>query len=132
MTEAEPKLHRYGTRSKTPVRIGDRFGRWTVIAEAPPRHNPLGHRMRRLVSRCDCGTMQEHAPGTLRFGQTKSCGCLHKEIISARTRTHGATANWKRHPLYYTWLHMRARCHNPNDQDYQHYGARGIQVCDRW
>jgi hypothetical protein len=27
---------------------------------------------------------------------------------------------------------MRARCERPNNQDWQHYGGRGIRVCGRW
>lgn len=27
---------------------------------------------------------------------------------------------------------MKKRCCNPNNKDYQYYGARGIIVCDEW
>lgn len=27
---------------------------------------------------------------------------------------------------------MLTRCHNPNSDGFEHYGARGITVCDRW
>lgn len=27
---------------------------------------------------------------------------------------------------------MKARCTNPNNPDYHHYGGRGITVCDEW
>ena len=27
---------------------------------------------------------------------------------------------------------MKARCHNPNNKEFGGYGARGIQVCQRW
>ena len=33
---------------------------------------------------------------------------------------------------YFTWKKIRQRCYNPNNQDYKHYGGRGIKVCDRW
>lgn len=35
-------------------------------------------------------------------------------------------------PEYNTWVHMVQRCHNPNNKDYEHYGGRGIKVCDMW
>ena len=38
----------------------------------------------------------------------------------------------ERHPLYSTWLGMRARCNCPTARRYSHYGARGIRVCSRW
>ena len=33
---------------------------------------------------------------------------------------------------YSTWVSMRNRCKNPGCTFYQHYGGRGIKVCDRW
>lgn len=30
------------------------------------------------------------------------------------------------------WNQIKARCHNPNAQDYQHYGARGVRMCREW
>jgi hypothetical protein len=36
------------------------------------------------------------------------------------------------HPLYYTWAKMRQRCASPQNAQYKWYGARGIQVCERW
>lgn len=38
----------------------------------------------------------------------------------------------KRHPLWCTWHSMKQRCNNPNNKDYENYGARGITVCDDW
>lgn len=34
--------------------------------------------------------------------------------------------------MYRTWLHMKERCGNPNNNRYYAYGARGIKVCDEW
>ena len=36
------------------------------------------------------------------------------------------------HYLYDTWGGMMQRCHNPNATGYEHYGGRGIFVCDEW
>jgi len=36
------------------------------------------------------------------------------------------------HPLYKTWNNMKNRCYCTTTANYQNYGARGIQVCDRW
>ena len=34
--------------------------------------------------------------------------------------------------LHRTWTNMKQRCHNPKNDDYSYYGARGIKVCDEW
>lgn len=35
-------------------------------------------------------------------------------------------------PEYPVWLQLRQRCLNPKSRKFPIYGARGIQVCDRW
>lgn len=42
--------------------------------------------------------------------------------------THGQSYT----PTYRTWIIMKQRCMNTNDQAYERYGGRGIKVCDRW
>jgi hypothetical protein len=87
--------------------------------------------------RCDCGVMR-NVPGTaLRNGNTKSCGCLHRDTSTAlcvsRTK-HGharrATEGLSRE--YTCWAGMLARCRNPNDARKHRYAGRGIGACERW
>lgn len=33
---------------------------------------------------------------------------------------------------YNSWCHMRVRCYDQSSDRYPFYGARGIQVCERW
>lgn len=132
MAEALPQLSPYGTRAN-PVQIGDRHGRWTVIAEAPQAVNSAGYKTRRVLCRCDCGVEKVQAPNTLRYGSTRSCGCLQREAASKSRRKHGATANGRRPPReYMIWLNMRSRCRNPANKGFAYYGGRGIEICDRW
>jgi hypothetical protein len=35
-------------------------------------------------------------------------------------------------PEYRAWQSMKARCGNPRDPAFAHYGGRGIRVCQRW
>ena len=39
---------------------------------------------------------------------------------------------WKGTRLYNSWRGMKARCNNPNDTAYKHYGGRGITICEEW
>lgn len=38
----------------------------------------------------------------------------------------------KHKKLSVMWAGMRQRCTNPNHKAYKYYGARGIQICERW
>ena len=42
------------------------------------------------------------------------------------------THSMSRTSIYYVWQNMKARCVNPNNQEYHRYGGRGIQVCNEW
>lgn len=37
-----------------------------------------------------------------------------------------------KHPLYGRWRGVINRCENPNQPNYQNYGARGITICPQW
>lgn len=38
----------------------------------------------------------------------------------------------KRPRILGVWQNMKTRCYNPNFHAFQHYGGRGIMVCDEW
>ena len=38
----------------------------------------------------------------------------------------------KRTKIYWIWSAMIQRCTNPNNKQFNDYGARGITVCDSW
>lgn len=103
---------------------GRRFGRLVVIEEAP---RPSKY-VRCWSCRCDCGTIKTVAQGNLLQSRIHSCGCLHDEVAGKCNKTHGLTGT----PEYRVWGGMWTRCRNKHEQSFQHYGARGIQVCDRW
>ena len=60
--------------------VGHRYGRITVIRRAA--ENKCGNA--RWHCRCDCGTEKVVQAGSLRRGNTKSCGCLKREIAMAK------------------------------------------------
>ena len=57
--------------------IGQRFGRWLVLARAKNRGQNIYY-----LCRCDCGEFKVISGNSLRIGKSQSCGCLRKEIIS--------------------------------------------------
>ena len=68
-----------------------------------------------------CGKHWEVVMGSVKCGDTKSCGCLKGE-------GHGL----KGHKLYGTWRQMVQRCTNSKHKNYKNYGGRGIIVCEEW
>jgi hypothetical protein len=107
--------------------VGRRFGRLVVQSNLP-----LVPGVRRKVRCiCDCGKVRIVDPRELLKGHTKSCGCLHREIVSevssARV-THGQAGS----DIYNIWIHVRMRCDNPSDPKFPNYGGRGISVCREW
>lgn len=110
----------------------DRFGRWTVIGIAQARVSPGGTKRPMLEVRCDCGTTRSVSVETLKNGQSKSCGCLHKEIQAVRIKAYATKHALTRTGAWNSWAAMKARCTNPKNKDFKHYGGRGIKVCERW
>lgn len=51
----------------------------------------------------------------------------HKESLAKSNKNFRKT-----HPLYTVWQAMRQRCYDPRTNSYEHYGGRGIKVCERW
>lgn len=79
---------------------------------------------------CECGNLSNVALGHLRDGNTKSCGCLHKEFLKKLNTDHGLS--YIDHRFYRTWKRLRQRCSNPNVLEYKNYGGRGIKVSKKW
>lgn len=55
--------------------IGQRFGHWTVLKEAPSIVSPCGTKRKAFLCRCDCGTEKIVSKTLLKNGKTTSCGC---------------------------------------------------------
>lgn len=94
--------------------------------------------------KCSCGNTVFRARSTVEGKNTlKSCGCAASDAsrrnasIARSSRkpgweqkitTHGMTGT----PLYYVWRGIINRTTNPSAKSYQHYGGRGICICERW
>lgn len=106
---------------------GQKFGRWTVLRRAADKRDTY------WFCRCDCGTERSVIASGLRGGLSKSCGCLKREVVAARSTKHGFTPyGVNPPPTYQSWYGMLQRCTNPKHRSYHGYGGRGITVCERW
>ena len=82
---------------------------------------------------CICGTTRFVRREYLRNGNSKSCGCKKRELVSAAMVRHGHSGQGRSaSPTYNSWRAMIVRCTKPNHHAYKNYGGRGITICDRW
>lgn len=98
---------------------GMRFGRYIVLE--------FSHRKGKNYywkCKCDCGNERVVNSGGLNNGQSRSCGCYNREIITK----HGLDGN----KLYHVLLGMKNRCYSDKSNSYKDYGGRGIKVCEEW
>lgn len=129
------KFERHPTDHKFKDITGIRIGRLEVIgyAGAPKPRRHFWH------CQCDCGNTTTIERGNLLSGRVNSCGCLrhaknlatmaaNREAFTGARLTHGLTNT----PTHQTWNAMLQRCTNPNHENYEYYGGRGISVCESW
>ena len=103
------------------------FGRLTVKSRIVP---PKGRTL--FVCACECGNEVTVNGSDLQTGNNVSCGCLRVSRIGAVNYKHGAASKGDLTGAYRSWRTMKDRCYNEDNNRFYAYGARGIQVCDRW
>lgn len=106
---------------KLEIKVGDTFGRWTVLEEAEPIVYRCGNRnctKRRVKVQCECGCQRTLISSDLKRGKSQGCNACAR-------RKHG----YFRHPLYHVIGDAIKRCHDKSDVN---YGGRGISVCREW
>ena len=73
------KPHTYDSLKKKGYRgdlVGQKFGRLVVLERFKDKNGWTQFRCK-----CDCGNYKVASGSNLKYGNTKSCGCLHKESI---------------------------------------------------
>lgn len=108
----------------TSITPGTRFDRWVVIG--PAEKDNGGNR--RVLCRCDCGTVRPVTGTRLRSGGSRSCGCLRSDQLTV----HGEARRGEMTTEYRIWEKMKRRCEVSSDPAFRYYGGRGIRVCERW
>ena len=102
---------------------GQTFGHWKVLKRADNRKKIV-----MWLCKCDCGTEKIVQGTSLKNGTSNSCGCHSSRLSENHHKTHGLT-NTK---LYRVWQRMKNATTNVNNQDYKHYGKKGVMVCSEW
>lgn len=104
--------------------VGNKYGKLTVKEFVGRKNNSSWFRCE-----CECGGETVTTSNNLVRGHTVSCGCVNKEKLLARSVTHGLS---HKHPLYTSWIGMKNRCYYEKHNRFEHYGGKGITVCDEW
>jgi len=103
------------------MRVGLRIGAWILrgrVRDNPKHPGPIRKRWR---CECICGQKKTIPQSYFtRVAPPLSCGCLNKSLQSMNKLT------------YNSWVMMHYRCEKPNHVAFEHYGGRGIKVCERW
>lgn len=110
-------------------KTGEVYGRLTLTGLSYFKEM-YGQSRRMVEAKCECGVTKDYVFGSIKNGDTKSCGCFKSEELkeSPHAKTHGLTG----HPLFTIWRGMRERCYYPSHNRYYRYGKLGITVCPEW
>ncbi|WP_413363824.1 hypothetical protein [Lysinibacillus sp. 3P01SB] len=105
---------------------GQKFNYFTVL-ELSEKKGRGGKKMWRCE--CVCGNIRFIlTPDLIDQSKYKSCGCMKNQLLKEANTTHGMTGT----RIHDIWCAMRARCNNKNHSAWEHYGGRGIRICDDW
>ena len=123
-------VHTYYERSRLSGRfvgaklsVGDKLNDVELLERLSKR----GHNWE-WKCRCYCGTEFKALQSNLVRSNTRSCGCLKRNVLLWNQYEHGLSE----HPIYRLWHNMMRRCYDNKNTRYSNYGGRGIIVCNRW
>lgn len=103
------------------IQEGDKFGRLTVkrLIRVLPLYCEV---------ECECGVVKQVSASNLRSNNTRSCGCLRREIMPTVNFKHGMHETSE----YMAWQTMINRCYNVCSVHYEWYGFKGVKVYEPW
>lgn len=121
MSNQQTKLKRKSFQDLT----GKKFGRLFVLS-----YNGVRNGTNRWNCICECRNIKNdvRASSLIRCKSNFSCGCYVKEVLLKRSTTH----NLSKTHLYKTWIAIKNRTLCESSSHYDNYGARGIDICERW
>jgi hypothetical protein len=107
---------------------GQRFGMWEVLKFVRVDE----YKFSLWECRCDCGKVSITRANDLKRGKSLNCGCERLRRKIEWSTKHGHASRLNRLHEYQVWRWMKARCLNPKDCNFKHYGGRGITICPEW
>lgn len=79
------------------VVCGQKYGRWLVLSQAEHHVYPKGGKAVAWNCQCECGTTRKVLSMRLTSGESKSCGCYQKEVVSGLHRINPKDEFWNRY-----------------------------------
>lgn len=104
--------------------LNKKFGKLTVKSILSYYKDSRGVDKRIVKCICDCGEEVEVKDVILNFQDKASCGC----VVKTDNSTHGKSTE----RIYKIWVDIKTRCYNKNSTYFNHYGGRGVGMCERW
>ena len=109
-------------RIHDPIKIGGKYGKWTVIAFC---EKDLSF----VFAQCECGKTKRLIAASLLYGASLKCPSCRGRDGNIK---HGHNRKGRVKPEYQAWCNMKNRCLNPNVKEYKNYGGRGILIHEPW
>lgn len=108
---------------------GLHFGRLIVIKKSSDTS-----RKTRWDCKCECGNEVSVLGASLKSNNTRSCGCIKREMLIKRNFVHGLQhqEDGRTRRVYCIWARLKQRCRDPKVKEYKYYGGRGISISPEW
>lgn len=102
--------------------------RWLAISDSQLIPVKTNRKISKATFKCSCGKIRFIRLHTVFRGDSQSCGCLQKEVVSKSSKKY-SVVNVVIRQAYHS---MMARCYNPKTENFYLYGGRGVSVCNEW
>lgn len=110
--------------NKLADKTGQTYGWLTVLHRDDSKFGRVYY-----VCECKCSKQVSRRASRLNDKEFRSCGCY------VHNKTHGMTNSGGIKPAapeYNSWQGAKRRCFDKTCNVYEHYGARGVTMCDKW
>ena len=107
--------------------INKKFGMLTVLRRVNDIEDVSGRKYIAYECICECGRKKTTKAYSLIYGRCSSCG--HH---ASKPKEGSIMSNKTSKRLYSILSGMKSRCFSKNNPNFNHYGGRGITICQEW